>query len=96
MLRGPGSLRVHDCMDCPATGDLCPHGRSPLESTERSRPGASAEYAGRVKASRCRKPNQEVNQIAETRESKEREMRHPFKEVRTQKVGIEIEGAPKR
>jgi len=38
----------------------------------------------------------EVNQIAETRESKAREMRNPSNsEVRTQKVRIEIEGASK-
>jgi hypothetical protein len=36
-----------------------------------------------------------VNQIAETRESKEREMRHPSNSVSEVKASIEIEGAPK-
>jgi hypothetical protein len=45
----------------PATGNLCLNRRPPL----------SAGPPARCEASRRRKPNREVNQIAETRESKE-------------------------
>jgi hypothetical protein len=45
----------------PATGNLCLNRRPPL----------SAWPPAKCEASRRRKPNREVNQIAETRESKE-------------------------